>query len=352
MTLERELLPDGHPARRSSDAGRENRHSYVFPNKSEIICGGLDNPDRIMSTEFDMILVVEATEITEEGWEKLLTRLRNNRLPFQQAIAECNPSNPSHWLNKRGDSGRMVRLLSRHSDNPSLRAEYLKNLSQLTGHRRSRLFEGLWVAAEGGVFPEFSTKNNVVAPFDVPAEWPVWLLIDPGYDHPCGVSWNTIAPNGWRFTIDEIKVRQTNIKDLASMIHRRRRGVTRIYIDPAGSQERQESPISFQNQLTAEGLSSELWPRASKEDHDASVAAHRQDIVSGKYHVFSTCVETISEHQSWKYKRNLRGEILSGDDQYEDANNDILDGILGWERTKPIWKDCSSPRRIEVVANA
>jgi hypothetical protein len=58
----------------------------------------MDNPDRIMSTEFDTVFVQEATELTETDWENLTTRLRNFVLPYQQLTADCNSGSPSHWL--------------------------------------------------------------------------------------------------------------------------------------------------------------------------------------------------------------------------------------------------------------
>jgi len=168
VTLERELLPEWHPARRDSEVTRAGRRSYNWPHGAELVVRGLDNTESVMSSEYDLIYVAEATEITIEDWERLLSRLRNNVLPFQQAIADCNPGAPAHWLNQRAMQGRMTRLLSRHVDNPSLTPKYLATLAGLTGHRRSRLYEGRWVAAEGGVFPEFTVERNTVAPFSVP----------------------------------------------------------------------------------------------------------------------------------------------------------------------------------------
>jgi len=55
-------------------AGRENRSVYHYPNGSEIAVLGMDNYDRIMSSEFDFIAVFEATELTELEFDTLCTR--------------------------------------------------------------------------------------------------------------------------------------------------------------------------------------------------------------------------------------------------------------------------------------
>ena len=184
VTWEEKVLWEGHPAR-TGDAQRNTRQHYKFPNGSHVVVGGMDNSDRIMSTEYDVAVCFEATEISLEDWEKVLSRLRNNVLPWQQAIADCNPSSQYHWLNQRANRGMMKRLLSRHVDNPSLTAEYLANLARLTGARYDRLFKGRWVSEEGLVYDEYDPAVHLIEQEDVPVEMK-WHFgsIDWGYRAP------------------------------------------------------------------------------------------------------------------------------------------------------------------------
>lgn len=165
VTFEEKVLPAGSKVKAGPQ--RWYRHSYRYPNGAEIVTGGLDDVERIMSSEYDLIVVFEATEISENDWEMLLTRLRNHVLPFQQQIADCNPSHPRHWLIERARAGKMTRLPSRHKDNPTVTDEYLSGLAKLSGHRRARLFEGVWAAAEGLVYSAWETA--LVEHFDPPA---------------------------------------------------------------------------------------------------------------------------------------------------------------------------------------
>ncbi len=71
-----------------------------------------------MSTQFDLICVLEATELTENDWESLTTRLRNGVVSFQQLIGDCNPDHEHHWLKLRCDRGQTTMLHSRLKDNP------------------------------------------------------------------------------------------------------------------------------------------------------------------------------------------------------------------------------------------
>ncbi len=162
VTLEDKVLWENHPV--LGGVSRRYRQSYQFSNRSELVTGSLDKPDRIMSTEFDLIAAFEATELTLDDWQKLLSRLRNARMPFQQAIADCNPSYPGHWLNRRAAQGFMQRLVSRHQDNPSLwdrvhgcwtaeGEKYMATLGRLSGVTRRRLLDGHWAAPEGLVYP-------------------------------------------------------------------------------------------------------------------------------------------------------------------------------------------------------
>lgn len=162
VTWEEKVLWPGHPAK-VGNAGRENRTHYQYPNGSYIGLAGMDNADRIMSSEWDLACVFEGTELGLEEYEKILTRMRNARSPRQQVVVDCNPGRESHWLNQRAKRGKMVRLLSRHEDNPSLRPEYLESLRNLTGPRYGRLFLGKWVTEEGLVWEVYDPEVHLVS---------------------------------------------------------------------------------------------------------------------------------------------------------------------------------------------
>ncbi len=161
QTFEDHVLGKGHPAI-VGDARRQNRDFYEYPNGSYIAIGGLDNPDRIMSTEYDVVYVAEATEISLKDWDALNSRIRNKMMPWQQAIADCNPGSQFHWLNQRANAGKMKRLLSRHEDNPHVDEPYLERLRDLSGPRRDRLYLGLWVSEEGLVYDNYDPARHVI----------------------------------------------------------------------------------------------------------------------------------------------------------------------------------------------
>lgn len=176
---------------------------WEYTNGSVIVVGGLDQADKIMSSEYDMIFVQEATEATPDDIEKLDSRLRNGVVSFQQLIMDANPQQPSHPLKKRCDEGKTTMLLSRHVDNPRLYTEtrdpvtgershevtqygrdYLARLANLSGVRKERLYYGRWAAAEGIIYDEWDPHLHVSDRKKLPREWRRIWAVDFGFRHP------------------------------------------------------------------------------------------------------------------------------------------------------------------------
>lgn len=179
--------------------------SYQYKNGSVVVIGGLDKVSKIMSAEYDVIYIQEATELVENDWESLTTRLRNWKVSFQQILGDCNPSAPDHWLYQRAQRGITTMFPTVHEDNPILflpdrvtlterGRDYIGKLDNLTGVRYKRLRLGLWVAAEGVIFETFSPQVHVidqiptlsahVDPNGVPMDWPRYWAVDFGFTHP------------------------------------------------------------------------------------------------------------------------------------------------------------------------
>ncbi len=224
VTFKNYVIPHAidHEVRWYGGSGSEPE-AFRYSNGSVIICGGMDKASKVMSTEYDMIYVQEATELTEDDWEALTTRLRNGRAPIQQLIADCNPAEPTHWLKTRCDAGMTRMLNSRHEENPRLfnadgritheGSVYMKKLDNLTGVRYLRLRLGQWAAAEGVIFEEWNPGIHLIPPFEVPDHWARWWSIDFGYTNP--FVWQNWAenPDGVLFLTQEIYRTQTVVED-------------------------------------------------------------------------------------------------------------------------------------------
>lgn len=187
---------------------------YRYANGSTITVGGMDRATRVMSADYDVIYVQEATELVLNDWEMLSTRLRNGAISFQQLMADCNPDTPTHWLKERSEAGASLMLESAHRDNPALYrsdgtttergASYMEKLDALTGVRRHRLRDGLWVAAEGVIYADWQPSVHMLDRFEIPATWSRWWAIDWGFTNPFVLQRWAEDPDGRLYLYAEI----------------------------------------------------------------------------------------------------------------------------------------------------
>jgi phage terminase large subunit len=212
--------------------------SYRYKNGSVVAIGGLDKVSKIMSAEYDVIYVQEATELAENDWESLTTRLRNWKVSFQQLMGDCNPQAPDHWLKKRCDRGATKMFDTTHEDNPMLfnrdgtktarGADYIGKLDNLTGVRHKRLRLGKWVAAEGVIFEEFSPTVHIideiettathVDPSGVPMAWPRYWAVDFGFTNPFVLQCWAEDPDGRLYLYRELYRTQKTVDQHARKI--------------------------------------------------------------------------------------------------------------------------------------
>ncbi len=201
---------------------------YKYSNGSEITVGGMDKPEKVLSSEYDMIFCDEATELTVTDWETLGTRLRNGRLAWQQQMAACNPVHPTHWIKQRAATPAMVMLHSRHEDNPAYvnrdgtltpaGRDYLGRLDNLTGVRKLRLRDGIWAAAEGVIYEAFDEGIHVVPRFEIPMAWPRYWAVDFGFTNPFVLQCWAEDPDGRVYLYREIYRTRTLVEDHARAI--------------------------------------------------------------------------------------------------------------------------------------
>jgi len=146
---------------------------YTYSNGSVVWVGGLDNPERALSSERDSIYINQAEEITQKDWETVSTRCTGRAavVKYPQLFGDCNPSGSRHWIRELAKLGALKLLTATHKDNPTIydaggsvlpgAQRRLDSLSRLTGVRRKRLFEGVWATAEGAVYDNFDATIHV-----------------------------------------------------------------------------------------------------------------------------------------------------------------------------------------------
>lgn len=239
--------------------------SWRYGNGSRIVVGGMDNPDKIMSSEYDIIYAQEATELVEDEWEKCTTRLRYGKVSFQQMLADANPSGPAHWLRLRCDKGLTTEILSRHEDNPvyfnpdgtmtEVGKAYMATLDRLTGVRYLRLRKGLWAAAEGVIYEDFDPAHHIVDRFPIPEHWSRHLVVDFGYVNPFVAQWWALDEDGRMYLYREVYHTKRTVDQHA-------KDILRAVADlPPGIEEKDARPSQW--------IWREPKPRSLICDHDA-----------------------------------------------------------------------------------
>lgn len=223
VTLREKVIADEIEAGLITEFGGNKPSSYNYINGSIIVLGGMDKPEKVMSTEWDLIYVQEGIELAETEFEALSSRLRNYNMPYQQILVDTNPGPPTHWLKQRADKGLSRMINSKHEDNPTLfdpvtgemtdrGVDYIGTLDSLTGVTFQRLRKGLWVAAEGLIYDEYEPDVHQVNWFPIPEDWPRFWVIDFGYTNPFNLQCWAEDPDGRLYMYREIYKTETLVE--------------------------------------------------------------------------------------------------------------------------------------------
>lgn len=138
--------------------------TYAF-NKTELIFSygnnnmkfmSIDDPSKIMSSEFNIIFIEEACELTHRDYQMLKLRLRRKTTGDQinQIFMATNPANIESWLKRKVidlEEGVEVNH-STYKDNPYLNPEARAELENYIGGFRTVYTEGRWLESEELVF--------------------------------------------------------------------------------------------------------------------------------------------------------------------------------------------------------
>ena len=193
QTYQNRVINDGAPV---EVFGGSRPEWFTYPNGAQVFIGGMDNPDKVLSSERDIIYVNQAEELMPADWETLTPRTtgRAGNMPYSQCIGDCNPAHPNHWILERANEGKLTLLETTHKDNPTLwdhaKGDWteqgqrtLGTLGNLTGARRARLLMGQWAQEEGAVYDEFTRSVHVVQR-DVSELRSFIVAADEGYTDP------------------------------------------------------------------------------------------------------------------------------------------------------------------------
>ena len=199
---------------------------FLFPNGSVILfrhCQTEKDADKYQGTEVDVLFLDEATQLSEEQYNRFKACVRGvNRFP-KRIYLTCNPGGEGHaWVKRlfidRSYNGAECAdeysfIQSLVTDNKALLAsdpDYIKQLEALPPKLRKAWLEGDWNIFEGQFFEDFVDRpeyyeqrrwTHVIEPFEVPPDWNVVRSFDFGYSKPFSCDWWAIDYDGRAYLI-------------------------------------------------------------------------------------------------------------------------------------------------------
>ena len=158
------------------------------PNKSTIQFFGLDDIEKIKSTEFNLIWLEEATGFSYEDFSFLQTRLsapKPQGWEQNQCILSLNPGDARGWIRTKLLTQENVCLIeSTYKDNPFLSEEYVRSILAMKD-TNPRMYKMLvlnqWGVSEGRVFDKWELYDDETAPKEYDQ---IIYGLDFGYNHP------------------------------------------------------------------------------------------------------------------------------------------------------------------------
>lgn len=222
---------------------KEQKSTIIFPNGSRIIVGHFKNEndiDNYLGLEYDVIVIEEATQLSQAKIEKIKTCNRTSKQGFRpRRYYTTNPGGVGHaWFKRlfiepfRRKQEKETRFIpSLVTDNRAVNADYRKQLENLTGWLRDAWLHGDWDIFAGQFFTTFNYAIHTAEPESLPspppADWNVWASIDYGFTH-YTVCYLFTEADGHIYCLDEHYDRKKSVQAHAEAIRAMlaRHGVT------------------------------------------------------------------------------------------------------------------------------
>jgi len=200
---------------------------FEYDNGSHVYYGGMFNEEQAEQIRsigkgggLDMVFMEEATEFTETDFNEVAARMRGRAADWTQIILSCNPDHPRHWIKRRLIDSREAEVYySGALDNPYNPSSYIEFLGRITGVQGLRLRDGLWVVAEGAVYPCWDSSVHIVQDVKIEDHWRRIRSIDFGYTNPFTCQWWAQDEDGVMYLYRQIYGRRKNILEWGELIN-------------------------------------------------------------------------------------------------------------------------------------
>lgn len=189
-------------------------------------CERDEDLDRLQGSEYDIIYIDEATQLSEYQLKAIAACCRGvNNFP-KRVYYTCNPGGQGHGYIKRIFIDRHFEsnenpedyyfIQAKVQDNKALMKmdpDYVKILEALPPKLREAWLNGDWNIFQGAFFEEFRDipehyqdriGTHVIDPFDIPPDWKIYRSYDFGYAKPFSLGWWAVDHDDRFYRIAEL----------------------------------------------------------------------------------------------------------------------------------------------------
>ena len=304
--------------------GKENRF-YLFGGKDE------SSASLIQGITLAGVLLDEVALMPRSFVEQAIARCSVEGSKF---FFNCNPENPNHWFYKewiqKKDEKNALYLHFTMEDNPSLSSDIIKRYSSMySGAFYDRFVKGLWVGAEGLVYPHFKLGENTFKDEDPPYSQ-FYISCDYGTVNPASFGLWGKKKDGVYHRIREfyfsskkegyMKTDREYYDDLLTLAGDRK--ISGVIVDP--------SAVSFMECIRREGKFKVI---AAQNDVIGGIRRVSEALKLKKILISENCTDSIREFSLYRFNENR------GDDSVRKENDHAMDDIRYFVSTI-LYKNC------------
>lgn len=302
---------------------------FTFINGSEVIFRPFDDPNKLKSLNLGACAIEEVTDISEDIFKMIRTRMRQKGMPGC-VYGATNPGSFGNWVYKYFIENPILNsevIYSKSIDNDYLPLEYLEDLEQMkigNPEYYRRMVEGIWGQLEGLIYNlpiEQRTK-------EIPKEFDKIIAgLDFGYTHPTALAIIGKLEDKY-YIIDEVYRYKLTSGDIIGIVQKKldKYPIENIYCDTARPEIIEDLK---RNDIPAEGSIKDIFDGIM---WIKTLIGNRDLLVK------SDCTYTLREMDSyiWDSKNDKKEIPLKVNDHLMDAiryaiYTDAKKNIGGWE---------------------
>lgn len=178
---------------------RKTENKLTLANDSVIIFRHLEEPDKLKSLNLGFFAIDEMTEVPEDVWDMLKTRLRKREVGRHVGFGTTNPEGHD-WVwetfcKRYKDNPKYLFVQAPTTENPYLPTDYVDDLVVgMPQYWIDRFIKGSPTAFAGQILNEWNEDIHVIEPFEVPETWSRAVVLDHGTNNPTAVLWFAVDP--------------------------------------------------------------------------------------------------------------------------------------------------------------